>query len=357
MVEQPRSNDLFLSGLGKQYSMTNTSNQASETVSDFMGRQGLGDKVCQRNWFKDGAVIVDGIVASETTPLSLDSSLSIRGVDYQIKATQEAGRTTLKCHYPERVTPIKGRIRVQCGYHKCLTMYFRRVSKKIAMWNNPFNGEFRHFFHRLDEFHQDSSQYSISSVSGHCLDLDQFEDIRAVHIIRDPRDMIISGYFYHKRAGEPWCNYINPTDDDWSVVNARVPSALPADTSFADYLNNVSIEEGLAAEIEFRRNHFESMMKWPTDDPRVLTVKYEEILGNESDTFKKIYDFYGFPFHTKMAAMVYAGRYSAKSARRLSTHIRNPSGGQWKELFTPDLKHRFDEQYGGLLEKYGYQHE
>lgn len=334
--------------------MNNTFNQVSETVSDFMGRQGLGDKVCQRNWFKDGAVIVDGSVASETTQAPVGSILSIRGIDYQVLATQEPGRTTLKSNYRDQGIRIKGRVRVQCGYHKCLTMYFRRVSKKIAMWNNPFDGEFRHFFHRLDEFHQDCTQYSISSVSGHCLDLDQFENIRAVHIIRDPRDMIISGYFYHKRAGEPWCNYVNPTDDDWRIVNAPVPSTLPADTSFSDYLNKVSVEDGLAAEIEFRRNHFESMMKWSTDDERVLTVKYEEILGNEAETFKRIYDFYEFPFHTKMAAMIYARRYSAKSARRLSTHIRNPNQGQWKELFTPKLKRQFDEQYDGLLIKYGY---
>lgn len=334
--------------------MNDVFNQSSETVTDFMGRQGLGDKVCQRNWFKNGEIIVDGTVASSTTPIFLNSILKIRGVEYQITPTEEPGRTTIKPVLREPNLPVKGRIRVQCGYHKCLTMYFRRVSKKIAMWNNPFNGEFRHFFHRLDEFNQDCTAYNICSLSGHYLDLDQFEDIRAVHIIRDPRDMIVSGYYYHKRAGEPWCNYVNPTDDDWNIVNACVPHQLPADTSFADYLNNVSIEEGLAAEIEFRKKHFENMMKWPVDDERVLTVKYEEILGNEAATFRRIYDFYGFPFHTKIAASVYAQRYSAKSNRRLSAHIRNPNKGQWKELFTQELKAQFNDQYGSLLEKYGY---
>lgn len=334
--------------------MNTTPNILPETVSDFLGRQGLGDKVSQRNWFKREAVFIDGVAASTQTPVPPNSILSIRGVDYHIVPTKEAGRLTIAPSQRDPKDHIQDRIRVQCGYHKCLTMYFRRVSKKIAMWNNPLKGEFRHFFHRLDEFHQDCGQYNICSISGHSLDLDSFDDIKAVHIIRDPRDMVISGYFYHKRAGEPWCNYVNPTDDDWSIVNARVPSTLPVDISFADYLNGVSVEEGIAAEIEFRRNHFESMMKWSTDDPRVMTVKYEEILGNEAKTLKQIYDFYGFPFHTKMAAAIYGHRYSAKSARRLSTHIRNPNQGQWKELFTPKLKDMFDEKYGGLLEKYGY---
>ena len=335
--------------------MNASSSTKTETVVEFLGRQGLGDKVCQRNWFNRREIKVNGIAATPETPIEQGSSLSIRDVEYNILPTKEAGRTTLGLTPRDHSFPIKGRIRVQCGYHKCLTMYFRRVSKKIAMWNNPFRGEFRHFFHRLDEFYEDCEDYSICSVSGHCLDLDDFEDIRAVHIIRDPRDMIISGYFYHKRAGEPWCNYINPTDDDWSVVNASVPSSLPENTSFAEYLNAVSVEDGLAAEIEFRQNHFESMMKWATDDPRVLTVKYEDILGNEAETFRRIYKFYDFPLHTRLAASWYASRYSAKSNRRLATHIRNPNHGQWREMFTPKLAQMFNEKHGSLLEKYGYE--
>lgn len=334
--------------------MNVSSDIAVERVGDFLPREGLGDKPCQRKWFKKGEISVNGDVATEETLLHPGDTLTIREADYQVSESREPGRLTMKRSefvIPER---LPGKIRVQCGYHKCLTMYFRRLYKKTAHWDNPITGRYRHFFHRADEFYRDCVHYNISSVSGHCLDLDRFDDIRVVHIIRDPRDMIVSGYYYHKRAGEPWCDYLNPTDDDWSIVNAPVPDVLPPETSFAGYLNAVSLEQGLKAEFDFRRNHFASMLSWPTDDPRVLTVKYEDIVGDEANTLSRIYEHYGAAFYTRIAARMYADRYSLKSERRLSSHIRNPKKGQWRDLFTPELKNRFNQQYGDLLEKFGY---
>ena len=44
----------------------------------------------------------------------------------------------------------------------------------------------------------------------------------------------------------------------------------------------------------------------------------------------------------------------ATTDRKLDWHVRNPTAGQWKDLFTPNLLAAFNERYGSLLEKYGY---
>ncbi len=325
-----------------------------QTLSYFLVKEGIGDKKSKRKWFADNDVLLNGKVVDQHAELSAGDTLMIRGKDYRITETDEPGRLGYQTHSDESRQKIKGRTRVHCGYHKCLTMYFRRISEKTVRFQNPVNGATRHFFHRLDEFHRDCSDYTLSSISGHCLDLNRFEDVRVVHIIRDPRDLLISGYYYHKRATEEWCTYLNPTGEDWAVVNGAVPSTLPPNTSFSDYLHEVSLEEGLLAEMEFRSKHFETMNNWPVNDPRVLTVKYEDILGNEKDTLKRIYKFYGFAPQTRWAAGFYADRYSFDSQRRHETHIRNPKFGQWKELFTPGLEQEFQNRFGALLEKYGY---
>ncbi len=325
-----------------------------ETILNFLRRNGIGDKSSHRDWFHNKLILINDSPVTTDTVIEADTALEIRGKQYRIKASAEPGRLTLSSLASDDAPAIGGTIRVQCGYHKCLTVYFKRVSRKAAFWTNPIAGGFRHFFHRLDEFYADCQLQTLSSISGNCLDLNRFSDIRAVHIIRDPRDLLLSGYYYHKRAAEDWCEYINPSDEDWAIVNGVVPAALPEGMSLSAYLNQASVEEGLAAEIEFRKHHLQSMLQWPTDDPRVMTVRYEDILGNEVEVFKKIYDFYGFPLRTRLAARLFADRYSAKSKHRKSSHIRNSQFGQWKETFTPELTRLFEENYGELLGKYGY---
>ena len=125
-------------------------------------------------------------------------------------------------------------------------------------------------------------------MSGYAIDLERYSDIRVVRFLRDPRDMLVSGYFYHKRGGESWTRLDEPNEVDWRVVNGCVPSVLPRGTSLAAYLNEVDIEAGLLAEIEFRTRHFDSMMDWPVGDDRILEVRYEDILGRERQSFREI---------------------------------------------------------------------
>ncbi len=82
--------------------------------------------------------------------------------------------------------------------------------------------------------------------------LDRFEDVLVSRFIPDPQDLLISGYFYHKRGAESWYDLVDPEDSDWEVVNGKVPEQIPAGLSFAQYLNRTSIEEGLLAELTFR---------------------------------------------------------------------------------------------------------
>jgi hypothetical protein len=257
---------------------------------------------------------------------------------------------------PERAKapePIHGLRRVHCGYHKSLTMYFRRVFERITRGRLGY-GSFRHFQHRLEDFYRECGDYTFSSISGHAIDLDRFEDVRVTRFIRDPRDLVVSGYHYHKRSPEGWCDVVDPTDEDWFMVRGAVPLSLPNDRPFARYLNEVSPEEGLAAEMEFRRYHFESMMEWPDDDPRIRLFRYEEILGNEPAVFDAIFRFYELPFLARRRGLHFARKLSASRRWGKYGHIRDPRSGQWREHFTPALTKRFNADYGGLLEKLGY---
>lgn len=254
---------------------------------------------------------------------------------------------------------ISGRRRVHCSYHKCLTAYFKKVVS--GMYRAPFGprGAYRHFDSRIDAFYRDCEEVEIASLNNHVLELDRFEDIRVTRFVRDPRDLVVSGYFYHKRSAEPWCGIVSPTGEEWSVVNGTIPEALGGRRSFAQYLNEASLEDGLLAELEFRRRHFESMRAWSADDPRVEVFRYEDVLGNESEVFDRIFRFFELPFGARQIGLHYARKFRARKFRAANRskrggHIRDPRSGQWREVFTPGVTRKFNEAYGDLIEKLGY---
>lgn len=244
---------------------------------------------------------------------------------------------------------------IHCSYHKCLTLYYSRVMS--TLYNRIFRLScgYKHFYSLIDDFYREASKYKIASVNNHAIDLQRIgNEFRISRFIRDPRDLIVSGYFYHKRGAEAWSNIINPGESDWKVVNGYIPIDMGEGNSFSSYLQGLSKEDGLIAEIEFRSKHLDSMMDWPMGDPRIKTYKYEDLIGNEKDVFKDILKFYGVTWLESRLASILAEQFSANKQKGKTRHIRNARSSQWREHFTPRVQDYFERKYGELLERYDY---
>ena len=329
-------------------------------IGNLLVHSGLFYRSEARRLALTGRLLVNGSRAGIEESVQVGDELSVRGNIYSVIA---AGETRLQLIDPSLSTAktVNGRVRAHCGYHKCLTMLSRKIYKRACRVYGLSHGldpnhptSFRHFYHRIEAFYNNANRHAISSISGHKPDLDRFEDIRVVRFVRDPRDLMISSYYYHKRGAERWSKLINPTDVDWMVVNGHVPSQLTSGRSLSEYLSEVSIEQGLQAEMEFRQFHFESMMQWQLDDPRVLLFRYEDILGREAEVFEQIFDFYQLPKLTGAAAVYFANKYRLGKSEVKKDHVRNAKSQQWRELFTPQLKQIFNDKYVDLLNRYDY---
>ena len=244
---------------------------------------------------------------------------------------------------------------VHCSYHKCLTVYFNRVMNMLFNRLLPWTGGFQHYNSHLQAFYEGFKSFRVASVNNRVLDLDRLGDFRLTRFVRDPRDLVVSGYFYHRRGAEDWVRLNAPQPQDWYFANGTIPEGLREHGgSFADYLQEVPEEEGLLAELEFRGPHFESMTAWPADDPRVLLLRYEDILGSEDAAFQQLFEFYEMSSLERGLGLKLANRYSLGGRGGKDTHVRNPSSGQWRKLFTPRIQSVFDERYGALVKQLGY---
>lgn len=251
---------------------------------------------------------------------------------------------------------MKAEYKIHCSYHKCLTAFYRRVVSKtfrILLKNN--NTSYLHTKSLKDKFYENIDNYEIISINNQNLDFKRFnKKYKITRFVRDPRDLIVSGYFYHKKGTEPWTRIKNPSLEDWKVVNGNIPkSILNYKGSYCDFLNKVPIEEGLLAEMEFRKFHFESMQSWEKNE-NIRVFKYEDILGNESSVFKSIFKFYGYNDIISKIAGYYAKKYSSPSFLKKDKHVRNTEATQWQSIFSNKILERFYEQYSDLLIESNY---
>lgn len=80
--------------------------------------------------------------------------------------------------------------------------------------------------------------HRVASINNRCLDLERLGPCRISRFIRDPRDLVVSGYFYHQRGTEDWVKIRSPTPEDWYFANSAVPEGLRGtDLSFAEWLS------------------------------------------------------------------------------------------------------------------------
>lgn len=227
-----------------------------------------------------------------------------------------------------------------------------------------FDFFYKHYEHDHDQLQKDFnnplSKINVYGASSNVIGNLNIDNIRGSHFIRNPLDLLVSAYFYHKKCEEEWCVTVRP-NHNW-ISNQphfgefiKPSDVYPEKISYQEYLNSLSFEEGFTLEMYRSRPLLLSMGIWDFNNPNIIELRYENIIGNEVDVFEQIFKHYGFDPEMIVVGKRIADRFSLK--QRIGgedKHIRSGKLSQWKEHFTPELKKRFDLLFPDLLEKTGY---
>jgi hypothetical protein len=205
---------------------------------------------------------------------------------------------------------------------------------------------------------------------------------KGFHVIRDPRDILVSGYYSHRNS--------HPTD------------GLPHYAAHRDRLQTVSKEEGLMLEMDFSSQCISDLAEWNYDRPNVLEVKMETLTQRPYTGFLDIFEFLDLmswegaylmhdkirhflrvalnrfsqrhplfaPLRSKvdvtgemLLGRIYDLRFEKKTGGRkagetdVESHYRKGVAGDWINHFTEKHVAYFNDRFGDVLLRTGYESE
>jgi Sulfotransferase domain len=249
------------------------------------------------------------------------------------------------------------------SYHKCLTSYYQSVVRALSAEFGFYYEHFTSDYPRFEQAALNDPRRRVLSVNNRSdIAWERLPEYRGSHFIRDPRDLVVSGYYYHLWTREAWC--IDP-GFEWRHLVAHpyfgryvetLPSRLPRAVSYQEYLGTLDRERGMIVELIWRTPHLDEMRRWNFANPRIMELRYEDIIGKEANTFGRLLEHYGFapPVVARGVALAEAKsiKHRSKSGK---SHVRSGAVRQWDEEFTPLLRTLFRECAGDLLVRLGYE--
>jgi hypothetical protein len=226
------------------------------------------------------------------------------------------------------------------GHHKCASTWILRIITAVC----------EHMGLRLAKYvdltPKDIEEVDFIADTGadvaHLETLDS-RQVLGFHVIRDPRDIVVSAYFSHR--------YSHPLAP-WLEEQRRI-------------LSEVNFEEGIRTSIDFRAKQFQEMSNWDYENPNIFETRFETITKSSLDEFTAIFRFLGLYPHLITQRML-AEIVDYNNYRRLSEgreygvenvhhHYRKGISGDWVNCFSKRNKDYFKQRYGSMLIYLGYE--
>lgn len=170
-------------------------------------------------------------------------------------------------------------------------------------------------------------------------------DVRGFHVVRDPRDVIVSGYFSHLTS--------HPVDR-WPELRC-----------YRSLLQLLSKDEGILREMEFSAPALYAMLFWNPSTPGVREIHFEDFIQDSEDRFCELLEELGVlpnrVSETVVREIVGRHAFQCMSGGRqpgeenAAHHFRKGVPGDWRNHFKASHIDYFKKLFNPLLIKLGYE--
>lgn len=235
---------------------------------------------------------------------------------------------------------------VVATHHKTGTVWMDGVFKAIASDLGARYVNFRSEREQLSNLdHGRFILFSYDSDFGDFSPLLDREDVRILHLIRDPRDVVISAMHYHKASRESWLHEPIPGYDN--LTYQRALQKLP--TKFAQYI--FEMENSSASTLR-------DMVSWRYGRANCFEARYEELRQDAQFVYwQRIMTFLGLDAEEQAIGRrrFWQNSLFGGLSRLGNRHVRSGAVGQWRREFTTDLAVAFLKRFPRTLQSLGYE--
>ncbi len=169
---------------------------------------------------------------------------------------------------------------------------------------------------------------------------------RILHVIRDPRDIVISAMHYHRKSDEKWLH--RPDDRFGGKTYQQMLNSLPDDKTRMMFEMDYSSGQTIRG-----------MCAWPYGRPDCFETKYEVLLSNGQEEFAKAARHLGITNgEVDVAVSVFLDNSLAGGARHKigsRPHIRSGAAQQWRAVYDDELMQAFTERFPDAVSQLGYE--